>query len=193
VPAHSLSPDQRTELEAHVLALASGKSLDEWRISDLVATSGVSSRTLYKYYPTKEYLLLWAAAQRVQRALGPISEVAMDRGRTAQLRVVLVLQGITRVLTDPATSGGPVMMHALTCGQEAVRPLLGEFVDTITGRVARALAGEREPVAPEAAQAQVIAQVWFAAVVTWAAGVRAEGHIEESVAGALRLLPIGRS
>jgi len=191
VPAHSLSAEQRSELEGHVLALASGKSLSEWRISDLVATSGISSRTLYKYYPTKEYLVLRVTAQRVHRELPPIAAAAMDRGTAPAERVALLLQGTTRVLLDPATSGGPVMIHALTCGQAPVRPLLGEFVGTITALVARALADtEREPDPREAAQAQVIVQSWFAAVVTWAAGLQPEEHIEESVAASLLLLEI---
>jgi AcrR family transcriptional regulator len=190
VPARPLSTDQRSVIRSTVLDLAVHHGFDGWRISDVIDRTGVSSRTLYKYYPSKEYLLLDAMVETAGRALEGLAVGTRARGRTPRSRVLRTLGALTGMfLSSPSSSRA--MVRALTCGQDAVSPMLRSFNDTMQMVVARALAGG-EPGDAEWAAAGVVQQVWFAAVIAWASNVAGPEHIEASVVRALRLIGVNR-
>ncbi|MGH9090577.1 MAG: TetR/AcrR family transcriptional regulator [Acidimicrobiales bacterium] len=190
MPARPLSTAQRVLIRDTVLGLAVQHGFDGWRISDVIDRTGVSSRTLYKYYPSKEYLLLDAMVQTAGRALRGFTDGTEVRGRTPRSRVLRTLGILTEMfLSSPSSSRA--MVRSLTCGQDAVSPMLRAFNDTMQLVVARALAGG-EPGDPEWAAAGVVQQVWFAAVIAWASNVAGPEHIEESVVRALRLIGVNR-
>jgi TetR/AcrR family transcriptional regulator, cholesterol catabolism regulator len=190
MPAHPLSADQRERIRDTVLDLAVQHGFDGWRISDVIERTGISSRTLYKYYPSKEYLLLDSMIQTAGRALSGLMNGTTVRGRTPRSRILRTLEVLNAMfLASPASSRA--MMRALTCGQDAVSPMLRTFNDTMHLMMARALAGG-EPGDPEWAAAAVVQQVWFAAVISWASDVHGPEHIDESVVRALRLIGVNR-
>lgn len=188
MPARSLGHEQRLLIREVVLDLAVTQGFDGWRISDVIRRTGVSSRTLYKYYPSKEYLLLDAVIQAAGAALAGLSDGARVNGRTPRSRVLRTLRTLTDLLVASPDSTR-AMLRALTCGQEAVAPLLRTFNDRLHMVIARALAGG-EPGDPEWAMAQVVQQVWFSAMISWAANVQGPEYIEESVVRALRVIKV---
>ena len=190
MPAHPLSVEQRGKIRDTVLDLAVQHGFDGWRISDVIERTGISSRTLYKYYPSKEYLLLDAMIETADRALEGLVDGTKVRGRTPRSRVLRTLKILTDIFVG-SPSSSRAMVRALTCGQEAVSPMLRTFNDTMHMVVARALAGG-EPGDPEWAAAEVVQQVWFAAVVSWASNVHGPEFIEDSVVQALRLIGVNR-
>jgi AcrR family transcriptional regulator len=190
LPAHPLSVEQRGKIRDTVLDLAVQHGFDGWRISDVIERTGISSRTLYKYYPSKEYLLLDAMIETADRALEGLIDGTKIRGRTPRSRVLRTLKILTDIFVG-SPSSSRAMVRALTCGQEAVSPMLRTFNDTMHMVVARALAGG-EPGDPEWAAAEVVQQVWFAAVVSWASNVHGPEFIEDSVVQALRLIGVNR-
>ncbi len=190
MPAHPLSDGQRVEIRGAVLDLAVHHGFDGWRISDVIQRTGVSSRTLYKYYPSKEYLLLDAMIDVAGRALEGLMDGSKVRGRTPRSRVLRTLEILTEMFVA-SPSSSRAMVRALTCGQDAVSPMLRTFNDKMHMVVARALAGG-EPGDPEWAAAEVVQQVWFAAIIAWASNVHGADHIEESVVRALRLIGVNR-
>lgn len=190
MPAHPLSTEQRDRIRETVLDLAVHHGFDGWRISEVIERTGVSSRTLYKYYPSKEYLLLDAMIEAASQALEGLVEGAQARGRTPRSRVLRTLKILTDTLIE-SPSSSRAMVRALTCGQDAVSPMLRTFNDTMHMVVARALAGG-EPGDPEWAAAEVVQQVWFSAVISWASNVHGSEYIEDSVVRALRLIGVNR-
>lgn len=190
MPARPLSAAQRSLVRDTVLGLAVEHGFDGWRISDVVERTGISSRTLYKYYPSKEYLLLDSMVETAGRALRGLAEGTGARGRTPRSRVLRTLAALTgMLLSSPPASRA--MVRAITCGQEAVSPMLRTFNDSMHMVVARAMAGG-EPGDPEWAAAEVVQQVWFASVIAWASDVAGPEHIDESVVRALRLIGVNR-
>ncbi len=181
-----LSDEQREHLRSVVLDLAGAQGFDGWHITDVTGKTGISSRTLYKYYPSKEYLLLDAMI----RTAGRVLEQSGGRGagRTPRSRVLRTLTPLTEMLVASPTRGR-AMVRALTCGQDAVAPMLQSFNDSMHMVVARALAGG-EPGDPQWATAEVVQQVWFASMVSWASDLTGPEHIEESLVRALRLLGV---
>ena len=186
--SQALSDEQREHLRAVVLDLSGANSFDGWRISDVTDKTGISSRTLYKYYPSKEYLLLDAMIRTAQRVLEQSDGRATSR--TPRSRVLRTLTPLTEMLVA-SPRRGRAMVHSLTCGQDSVAPMLQSFNDSMHMVVARALAGG-EPGDPQWAAAEVVQQVWFAAMVSWASNVTGPEYIEESVVRALRLLGVNR-
>lgn len=184
--ARSLSAEQREAIRQTVLDLAVERGFDGWRISDVVARTGVSSRTLYKYFPSKEFLLLDAMIERSKAALDafPLQDAATPRAR-----VIGTLRRLhTMLIAYPSSSRA--MFRALTCGQEVVAPMLRTFNETMHSVVADALA-EDGPNEQDYAAAGVLQQVWFAAMISWASNVLESEQIEASVIEAMRLMHLG--
>jgi len=186
--AHALSPEQRRQIEDIVLDLIGQHGFDGWQISDVVQRSGISSRTLYKYYPSKEYLVLHAFTERARATMAPLFDGAKVKGRTPRSRVLRLTGTMTETLTASPTSSR-ALVHTLVCGQEAVVPLLQTFDEAIRMLIGRALAGG-EPGDPEWAKAEMIQQVWFAAVIAWSSNIQPAEYIDESVVRVLRLLDV---
>jgi len=185
VPARPLSLEQRAKIRDTVLGLAEHHGFDGWRISDVIERTGISSRTLYKYYPSKEYLLLDAMIVTASHLLDNLVDDAAT-GKDPRTRVLRTLSKLTEVLVG-SPSSSRAMVRALTCGQEAIAPMLRTFNDSLHLVVARALAGG-EPDAQEWDAAQVVQQVWFASAISWAADIVPPAYIEESVVRALELI-----
>jgi AcrR family transcriptional regulator len=160
--------EQRAKIRDIVLELAVQHGFDGWRISDVIERTGISSRTLYKYYPSKEYLLLDAMIETAGHMLDNLVDGAIS-GKTPRIRVLRTLNALTQALVA-SPSSSRAMVRALTCGQEAVSPMLRTFNDSMHLVVARALAGG-DPNDAEWDAAEVVQQVWFAAAISWAADI----------------------
>lgn len=184
--ARALSPEQREAIRGVVLEFAVERGFDGWRISDLVARTGISSRTLYKYYPSKEFLVLDAMIERSRVAL---DAVPPPDAATPGARVIGTLQRLNAMLVA-FPSGSRAMFRALTCGQEAVSPMLRTFNEALHSVVANALA-ESGPSEKDYAAAKVLQQVWFASTVSWASNVCPFEDIEGSVIAAMDLMGLG--
>jgi len=184
MPARPLSQEQRDKIRDTVLVLAEQHGFDGWRISDVIERTGISSRTLYKYYPSKEYLLLDAMIQTAGQILDNLVDAVA--GKTPRVRVLRTLTTLTHALIRSPNSSR-AMVRALTCGQEAVSPMLRTFNDSLHLVVARALAGG-DPDTEQWDAAQVVQQVWFASAISWAADIVPAEYIEESVVRALALI-----
>jgi TetR/AcrR family transcriptional regulator, cholesterol catabolism regulator len=185
MPARPLSLEQRAKIRDTVLSLAVAHGFDGWRISDVIDQTGISSRTLYKYYPSKEYLLLDAMIETAEHMLGNLVDEAVA-GKTPRVRVLRTLNTLTQALVG-SPSSSRAMVRALTCGQEAVAPMLRTFNNAMHLVVARALAGG-EPGDAEWDAAGVVQQVWFSAAISWAADIQGPEFMEESVIRALHLI-----
>ncbi len=94
LPAVPGTPAQRARYD-RVIAVAtevlSADGLEAVQMKDLAQRAGVSLATLYRYFPSKDYLLLAVALARYQAALRKVS-AEVPRGDTVRERVALHLR-----------------------------------------------------------------------------------------------------
>src|SRR5262249_58233194 len=110
-------------MDAAVLLVNKG-GLDALRIRDLVARTGVSSATIYRYFASKEHLLVAALAEQ-RFAARPPGDAPPD-GSTPAERVITLLRAPTDALTS-APQLAAAMVQAMTSGEPAVAPLLASL------------------------------------------------------------------
>ena len=172
---------RRKKVMDAAVRLAAQGGLEAVQIRDVVARTGVSSATIYRYFASKEELLVAALADQ-RFALRQLLGDAQPTGSTAAERVISLLGTPTAALT-----AGPrltaAMIQAITSGAPGVPPLLAAIRDTLAAETAEAI----RPGAPthtDYTLAMIIQRVWFAAVVGWVTGAETPESIHEAVEAA---------
>jgi TetR/AcrR family transcriptional regulator, cholesterol catabolism regulator len=168
---------RRKRIMDTAVGLAARGGLKALRIRDLVATTGVSSATIYRYFASKEHLLVAALAEQ-RFALRQPDGAPLD-GVTPAERVINLLRPPTDALTN-APQLAAAMLQAMTSGEPGVAPLLA----TITEPLVTETAGAIRPTGPTPADrelAQTLQRVWFAALVGWVTAGEPAASINHAV------------
>ena len=159
------------------LGLAARGGLQGLRIRDVVARTGVSSATIYRYFASKEHLLVAALAEQ-RFALGQPDGTPPD-GTTSAERVIILLRRPTDALTG-APRLAAAMLQAMTSGEPGVAPLLAAITEPLVAETAHAI----RPTGPRPADhelARTIQRVWFAALVGWVTASETADSINHAV------------
>ncbi|MEB2345225.1 MAG: TetR/AcrR family transcriptional regulator [Deltaproteobacteria bacterium] len=177
------------------VALAEGGGFEAVRLRDVAERSDVALGTLYKYFRSKEDILLFALDEEVGRleqgllarppaGASPFERAADFFGRTS--RALIGRPALTRA-----------MIRALT-GTEELAFKVAAFQLRIARLVAAALRGAPADLAApldasigsarERAAAQTLMHVWFSALVGWSAGLHTERGVVEQVRVAAELV-----
>ena len=188
MPAAPLSAEQRQQIHETVIALTTRHGLDGWRISDLVEATGVSSRTIYKYFPSKEHLLLTSLIETSEFQFAQIRETTMRRARTPRTRVLRALRECTEGVMD-SPQLAKAMVRAWTSGQSSIPPLLAGFEDGLKATLAYAIAGG-PPSPTQEVVAEVIEMVWVTSMIAWTSGLRGSEFVDQSVRRALSVIEL---
>jgi AcrR family transcriptional regulator len=188
VPAAPLSAELRQKIHETVISLTTRHGLDGWRISDLVDATGVSSRTIYKYFPSKEHLLLTSLVETSEIEYAKIRETTMRRARTPRTRVLRALQECTEGVMD-SPELAQAMVRAWTSGQASIPPLLAGFEEGLKGTLAYVMAGGPPSPAQEKV-AEVIEMVWVTSVIAWTSGLRERDFVDTSIRRALSVIEL---
>src|SRR5262249_28409578 len=96
------------------VGLAANGGLEALRIRDVVARTGVSSATIYRYFASKEHLLVAALAEQRFAARPP--DGARPDGATPAERVISLLRAPTAALTS-APRPAAALLQAMTSGE----------------------------------------------------------------------------
>jgi AcrR family transcriptional regulator len=183
------------------VALAEQGGFEAVRLRDVAERSEVALGTLYKYFRSKEDILLFALDEEVGR-LEQGLVVRPPAGETPYARAVDFFRRTSRALIGRA-SLTRAMIRALT-GTDELAVKVAAFQLRIARLVAAALRGEApdlaapldasEATARERAVARTLMHVWFSALVGWSAGLHGERAVVEQVRTAAELLlgPEGR-
>jgi AcrR family transcriptional regulator len=172
------------------MVLAGG--FDGLAMRDVATTADVALGTLYRYFPSKEYLLVSLMADEVDRLADRLA-VYPAVGDDAAQRVSSVLARANRALLRfPAVSEAHV--KALVSGNEELAPVVVQITQSMRGIILSAIAGSAHATGDVVVEAELIAiadtlfDVWLAALVGWISGVTQADGVQTKLERTIKLL-----
>jgi AcrR family transcriptional regulator len=170
--------------------LAEQGGFEAVRLRDLASEAGVALGTVYRYFRSKEDLLVAALQWEVDQLRGRI-KARSPLGDTPLEGVTRFFSIATRVFCKRAKLARAVLRAVATGDPELTRRVT-QFHSDVTEMVTQALRGSRETEAPptefEANVAWVLHHVWFAALVGWSGGLHGQSTVVDRVSTAAELL-----
>jgi AcrR family transcriptional regulator len=199
------SPDPLLEERARriietTIELAEKGGFEAVRLRDVAAHAGVAMGTLYRRFRSKEDLLV-AALEFETRALEERVNQRPLEGANASERVLAFFEMQTRgMLRRPNLSRA--MLRATAAGEPALARKLGLFHEMMGRMTVSALRGaavekQENASAPSALPeltrreklvADVLNQIWFAVMLSWAGGLETQTTINERMRAATELI-----
>jgi TetR/AcrR family transcriptional regulator, cholesterol catabolism regulator len=184
-----LTPVQRQRRQRIVdaaVGLAAEGGYDAVQMREVALRADVALGTLYRYFASKEHLLVSALAEHVADLRGRLVE-RPPRGEDDATRVMDVIKRVTRALQREPNVISAMLKSLISSGagvEEAVLPIGGQM----TAIVVTAMRHSPETVERDRAVAEVIQQVWLASLLWWVAGRAPARQVEEKVERAVVLL-----
>lgn len=176
--------------------LAEEGGFDGVRLRDVAEESGVALGTLYRYFRSKEDILVFALTEEID-ALELRVAAKPPAGGTALERVVSFFSTATRGLTRKPNFARAVL-RAVASGEAETTGQVAAFHLRLSAMILAAIRDVRlDPDAPrvgldegtrETAIAFVLQQVWFAALVGWLGGLNTPKSVVAHVGTAAALL-----
>ncbi|HZN14772.1 MAG TPA: TetR family transcriptional regulator [Acidimicrobiales bacterium] len=170
-------------LEA-AMELAADGGYDAVQMRDVAERADVALGTLYRYFPSKDQLLVAALgewATTLERRL----KQKPPPGDTPAERVIDVLRRASRALErEPRVTGA--MVTALSSPDPDAAETKNEVYETLRSIISGAIDGGRVENTDQVVR--VLGYVWFAALVSWAGGMAEAGLMAEELEVAARLL-----
>jgi len=170
------------------LRLADAGGLDAVQMRDVAAEAGVALGTVYRYFTSKERLLLEAMIEQIG-LLAARLESRPARGDTAAERVTDVLARATAALRR-----SPEATAAMVRALGAARPSESGMVERVTHAMTAIIVTAMRPGAPatlpeaDLEVARVLQQVWFSSLIGWVGGVDPPERVDTDLATAAHLL-----
>jgi TetR/AcrR family transcriptional regulator, cholesterol catabolism regulator len=199
--AGRLGPSQQRRLRrilAAAVALAERGGFEAVRLRDVAQESQVALGTLYKYFHSKEDILLLALTEEVERL-----EAAMVAdplvGGTPLRRLTEFFQRATQGLTRRPHLARAVL-RAIASGDRKTAEKVAAFHERMTRMIHAAQRGKAPDLAVtgraalgDAREQQIaflLQHVWFASLVGWAGGLHSTRTVAEQVSAAAALMRI---
>jgi AcrR family transcriptional regulator len=182
--ARSQAARRRRVIDA-TLELAAGGGFDGVQMRDVAAEAGVALGTVYRYFESKERLLLEANLEQVDALRVRITE-RPPKGATAADRVVDVVRRATRAQTrrPEATAA---MVRALGSARPEEADAVARVSEAMTAIITSAMHGgaasERDR-----SVARVLSQVWLSSLIGWVGGVDGPEVVGDDLECAARML-----
>jgi len=166
--------------------LAEEGGFEAVRLRDVAEASGVALGTLYRYFRSKEDILVFVLAEELDELERALARRPV-RGDTPRERVGKVFGITTRALTR-RPDFARALLRAVASGEPATTVKVAAFHLRVGRLVLDALRGG----APETDRlrrvALILQQVWFASLVGWAGGLHAPATVTAQVDAAAELL-----
>jgi AcrR family transcriptional regulator len=182
--ARNQAARRRRVLDA-TLALADKGGFEAVQMRDVAAEAGVALGTVYRYFSSKERLLLEANVGQVE-ALGAGLMSRPPTGVTAADRVVDVLRRACSVLVKRPEATA-AMVRALGTAQpneaDAIERVSRAMTAIITGAMHEGAPSERDR-----AVARALSQVWLSSLIGWVGGVDGPDVVGDDLERATRML-----
>lgn len=185
--ARSQAARRRRVLDA-TLRLAASGGFEAVQMRDVAAEAGVALGTVYRYFASKERLLLEAMIEQ-QRDLRTHLHEHPPAGATPVERVIDVLASANASLSD-FPDVGAAMVRAFGSARPEHADLLRAITEIMTDVITWAITGrpDVEPTARDLAVARVLQEVWFSALIAWVGGVDPVERVLQELSTAAHLL-----
>ena len=181
-PAPVLTKSQaarRDRVIRAALDLAADGGYDAVQMRDVATRAEVALGTIYRYFPSKDALLLAVMVQW----LGDLEQRVTRHPPAGDTTVERIMDVLTRALRamdrDPALTAA--VIGAMTAGDPASVTAINEVTRAMARILQSAFPDDVDP-ALEASAAKVLGHVWWSATISWANGM---GDVDW-VAGELR-------
>jgi AcrR family transcriptional regulator len=191
-PVARLAASQLRRMRAIVdaaVALAERGGFEGVRLRDVGEASGVALGTLYKYFRSKEDILLFAVHEEAEK-LEAVMAVRPARGATAAERLADFFQRATRGFTRRPNLARAVV-RAIAVGEHELAVKVAAYHLRMERMIVKALRGEAPvsgPTARETAVASTLNRVWFASLVGWAGGLHTVREVTDRMRETAELL-----
>jgi len=175
---------RRERVIAAACDLAADGGYDAVQMRDVAAKADVALGTLYRYFPSKDHLLIAALAEQASTLQRRLAQKP-PRGGTPADRVVDVLRRATRALErEPQLTAA--LVTALSSPDPSVAESKQQVYDILGAMITEAVDGES--LDQKEGVVRVLGHVWFAALVSWVGGMAATGRMGDDLEEAARLL-----
>jgi AcrR family transcriptional regulator len=183
-----LTPVQRQRRQRIIdsaLELAAEGGYEAVQMRTVAARADVALGTLYRYFTSKEHLLVSAMADQVAGMRRRLDEKP-PRGDDPAERVMDVLRRSSRAMQRQPNVTAAMLKSLISSGGEVAGPML-PIGEQMTAIVVAAMGptGDEEQ---RRAVAEVIQHVWLSALLWWVAGLAPAGAVEEKLDQAVTLL-----
>lgn len=172
--------------------LADKGGFEAVRLRDVADASEVALGTLYKYFHSKEDILLFALTEEVERLEAAMTEHP-PTGGSPLARVTQFFERATRALTRRPQFARAVL-RSLACGSSDTLVRVSRFHSRMTRLIVASLHGAppeaRTPPGPERDVAFILQNVWFASLIGWAGGLHQARVASQRVRTAAALMRI---
>lgn len=171
IDPEALPPSQRARrrriLDA-ALGLAQSGGFDAVQMREVSSAADVALGTLYRYFPSKEHLLVSALYEQIVDLHARV-EARPPKGEAAD-RVVEVLVRATRGLfRNPNVASA--LIRGLVAADTSVAPEVARVREEMNAIILSAM-GSDGASTEDVQTADLLEAVWFAALVSWMGGVR---------------------
>src|SRR5689334_8337055 len=185
--ARSQAARRRRVLDA-VLQLAADGGFDAVQMRDVAAAADVALGTVYRYFASKERLLLEAMAEQ-QADLRSYLATHPPRDETPAARVVAVLRRANRSLREhPDVTAA--MVRSFGTAQVENADIVRRVTEIMTEIITSAIHApeRRAATAREVRVARILMQVWLSSLNGWVCGVDGPDRVDEDLASSAQLL-----
>jgi len=185
--ARSQAARRRRVLDA-TLRLAADGGFDAVQMRDVAAAADVALGTVYRYFSSKERLLLEAMAEQ-QADLRAYLDAHPPPGDTPAERVVAVLRRANESLRrHPDVTAA--MVRAFGSAQPDNADIVRRVTEIMTAIITGAIQGSQRhpPTEREVRVARVLMQVWLSSLNGWVGGVDGPERVTEDLDASARLL-----
>jgi len=188
--ARQLTPVQsqrRQRILDAAVGLAGEGGYDSVQMREVAVRADVALGTLYRYFVSKEHLLVSALADHVTDLRGRLVE-RPPRGDDAADRVMDVIRRVTRALQRDPNVISAMLKSLISSGAgvgEAVGPIGVQMTEIVVSAMRH---DDAETAERDRAVAEVIQQVWLASLLWWVSGRAPARQVEDKVERAVVLL-----
>lgn len=165
--------------------LATDGGYDAVQMRAVAVEADVALGTLYRYFPSKEHLLVSAMLRQIE-SLHDRLVVKPPQGSDPVERIVDVLRR-ANIALQRQQQFTVAVVRALASGDEAVAPVVRDVRDLMAGIILSAM-DTNDPTERERLVIEILQEVWLSSLVAWISGVEPTASVNRKLEAAARLL-----
>ncbi len=184
--ARSQAARRRQILDA-TLRLAETGGFDAVQMRDVATEADVAVGTVYRYFDSKERLLVAAMAEQQTALLGHLRMHPPDEPTASERVIAVFARANSSLRRHPHVTAAMVRAHG------SCRPELADLVEQVGEIMTAIITFAIAPHVDEASEfdgrvARVLQLVWLSSLIGWVGGVQEAEGVDADLASAARLL-----